>query len=214
MTTRRGTSHSLHSVCYKKDSSVSYPQDNSIPQSTSYPSIPVSESPRVLSFNGFRSSDTQGVRKRQYNRWCELTRPAASQNGGNQPTRVPTPVRVGRRHVKAIAGIGEVAVGAEEATGEVPRESIQLRHHKTLPLPSSWLTLPLPPIPQKNPLQPLSRTPDPSLPGDILRQYRRIRHPFHLRRAPDLQTGEGDLNKEDHRYPHRTPRVNSLAFKL
>jgi len=172
--------------------------------------------PTSHSSNDLRRPDTQRVRKRQHNRRYELTRPTVvPPNGGNQPTRVPNPASVGHPHVRVIAGTGEVAVGDEEAMGEVPRGKIQLHHHRTPPSPppSSWLTLQLLPIPQQNPPRSPSQIPGRSLPEDILRRCRRTRFLFPLKRARGPRTGERDLNKGDHRQPHRTLRANSLAFK-
>jgi len=161
--------------------------------------------------NDLRCPDTQRVRKRQHNRRCELTRLTVPPNGENQPTRVLNPARVGHPHVRVIAGRGEVAVGVEEAMGEAPRGKNQLQHPRTTPSPppSSWLILPLPPIPQQNPLRSPSQTPDRNLREGILRRCRRTRSLFPPKRVRGLQTDGRNLNKES----HRTVRANSLTFK-
>jgi hypothetical protein len=145
----------------------------------------------------------------------ELTRPAVSQNGGIRPAKIPPLASEGHRRVKAIAGLGVVAEGAEEATGEALHARIRLRYPNTMPLPHlrSWLTHPPPQIPQKN----LPRLPSPT-PGrcqrkKIPRVHRRIQIPFHLRQAPALQTDKGDLNMEDDHQTHRTLKANTLTFK-
>lgn len=117
--------------------------------------------------------------------------------------------------MKAIAGTGVVVVGAEEEMAEVPQERILPQNHKTLHplLPRWWLTLPPSLIPQRNSLRLPGQTQDQDPPKEIPRRRRRIQLPFHLRQAPDLQTGEGDLNREDHQHSHQIMRANSLASR-